>query len=267
MDPSPFNKSELAFSLGAPRMNDLSDQPLAPMLRKLNFLGNFGPEDVRALLALPHTLKTIEAHAYIVREGDRATHSCLLRTGFAYRQKIVVSGLRQICSIHLAGDLVDLQNSLLIHADHSVQALNRIKVAFIPREAILEIAYARPEIGKAMWFDTLVDASIFREWTTNLGRRGARARIAHILCEFGARLDAAGLGERCDYQLPMSQEQLGDCTGLTSVHVNRMLRSLEEEGLISRSSRAVRIADWKALARAGEFDDAYLHLTLKSQPR
>lgn len=111
-----------------------------------------------------------------------------------------------------------------------------------------------------MWFDTLVDAAIFREWTTNIGRRDARSRIAHILCEFGARLDAAGLGERCHYELPMSQEQLADCTGLTSVHVNRMLRSLDEEGLISRSARAVRIADWAALAKAGEFDDAYLHL-------
>lgn len=232
------------------------------MLRKLNFLGKFSAEDEAALLALPHTLKTIAAHGYIVREGDAATHSCLLRSGFAYRQKIVVSGLRQICSIHLPGDLVDLQNSLLICADHSVQALNKIDVAFIPREAILEIAYARPAIGKAMWFDTLVDAAIFREWTTNIGRRDARARIAHILCEFGARLDAAGLGERCNYELPMSQEQLGDCTGLTSVHVNRMLRGLDEEGLISRSARAVRIADWAALARVGEFDDSYLHLAL-----
>lgn len=242
------------------QMTDLADPPLAPMLRKLNFLGRFSPQDEQALLSLPHTLKSIQPHGYIVREGDQATHSCLLRTGFAYRQKIVSSGLRQICSIHLPGDLVDLQNSLLICADHSVQALTRIDVAYIPREAILEIAFARPEVGKALWFDTLVDAAIFREWTTNIGRRGARERVAHILCEFGARLEAANLGERCNYELPMSQEHLGDCTGLTSVHVNRMLRGLENEGLISRDARAVRIADWRALAHAGDFDDAYLHL-------
>ena len=87
---------------------------------------------------------------------------------------------------------------MLICADHSVKALNSIDVAFIPREAVVEEAYARPTIGKAMWFDTLVDAAIFREWTTNIGRRDARARIAHVLCEFGARLDAAGLAERCN---------------------------------------------------------------------
>lgn len=242
-------------------MNLLAEHPLAPMLRKLNFLGRFSADDKVALLALPHTLKTIAAHGYIVREGDTATHSCLLRTGFAYRQKVVSSGLRQICSIHLPGDLVDLQNSLLICADHGVQALTQIDVAFIPREAILEIAFQRPEVGRAMWFDTLVDAAIFREWTTNVGRREARARIAHILCEFGARLEAAGLGERCDYELPMSQELLGDCTGLTAVHVNRMLRRLEDDGLISRQARAVRIPDWRALSKVGDFDDAYLHLS------
>ena len=82
------------------------------------------------------------------------------------------------------------------------------------------------------------------------------------LCEFGARLDAAGLGERCNYELPMSQEQLGDCTGLTAVHVNRMPRGLEDDGLISREARAVRIPDWRALSKAGDFDDAYLHLSL-----
>lgn len=235
------------------------------MLRKLDYLGTFSESDRVALLQLPHTLKTIDSNSFVVREGEQATHSCLLRSGFAFRQKIVKTGLRQICSIHLAGDMVDLQNSLLICADHSVQALTRIDVAFIPREAIVDIAFSRPTIGKAMWFDTLVDASIFREWTTNVGRRDARARLAHILCEFGARLNAAGLGEKCAYELPMSQEQLGDCTGLTSVHVNRMLRALEKDGLISRTSRAVRIANWQALASVGDFDDAYLHLE-KDQP-
>lgn len=243
-------------------MSNLTDHPLAPMLRKLDFLGKFSPDDRAATLALPHSLETIERYGFIVQEGDQATHSCLLRSGFAYRQKVVSNGGRQICSIQLSGDLVDLQNSLLICADHSVQALTQIEVAYIPREAILKIAFERPEVGRAMWFDTLVDAAIFREWTVNIGRRDGRARLAHLLCEFGARLDAARLGEKCHYELPMTQEELGDCTGLTSVHVNRMLRTLEEEGLISRHSRAVRIENWDGLAAAGDFDPAYLHLNL-----
>lgn len=112
-----------------------------------------------------------------------------------------------------------------------------------------------------MWLDTLVDASIFREWIANVGRRDARTRIAHLLCEFAVRLRLAGLGEETHYELPMTQEQLADATGLTSVHVNRTLKGLETEGLIERTNpRAIHIGDWRKLAKAGDFDSAYLHL-------
>ena len=112
-----------------------------------------------------------------------------------------------------------------------------------------------------MWFDTLVDGSIFREWIANVGRRDAQTRIAHLLCEFSLRLKVAGLGEANEYELPMTQDQLADCTGLTSVHVNRTLKNLEAKRLIERrSSRTVTIGDWKKLAEAGDFDSNYLHL-------
>lgn len=112
-----------------------------------------------------------------------------------------------------------------------------------------------------MWLDTLVDGSVFREWVANVGRRNSYARIAHLLCEFSLRLKVAGLGEQTDYELPVTQEQLADCTGLTSVHVNRTLKRLEAEGLISRrDSRSVTIGDWNKLADAGDFDSTYLHL-------
>jgi CRP-like cAMP-binding protein len=107
----------------------------------------------------------------------------------------------------------------------------------------------------------LVDASIFREWIANVGRRDARTRLAHLLCEFALRLEVAGLGRQSNYELPMTQEQLADATGMTAVHVNRCMRSLEREGLIERgSARGVRIGSWKQLAAAGDFDSTYLHL-------
>ena len=239
----------------------MSDAPiLAPLIRKLECWASFSEGDRESLLSLPHSLKTIEAQHYIVREGDKPTHSCLQLSGLTFRQKLVATGARQIVSIHMSGDLVDLQNSLLGVADHNVQALTLSKVAFIPREAILDLAFDRPVIGKALWFDTLVDGSIFREWTANIGRRDARARTAHLLCEFALRLEAAGLGDHLSWELPMTQEQLADCTALTSVHVNRMLRSLEQDGLIARTRRSVTINDWKGLAKAGDFDSTYLHL-------
>ena len=219
------------------------------------------PEDRGALLALPHSIKTLEAHQYIIREFDRATHTCVMLSGFSVRHKIVAGGHRQIVAIHMNGEMVDLQNSLLGKADHSVQMLTRGQVAMIPREAIMRIAFERPAVGKAMWLDTLVDASIFREWIANVGRRNARTRIAHLLCEFGLRLQHAGLGQEVGYDLPMTQEQLGDATGLTSVHVNRTIKALEAEGLIDRASpRAITIGDWKKLAEVGDFDSGYLHM-------
>ncbi len=241
-------------------MFDPAVRPLAAMVRKLEYLIPLSEDDREALLELPHVLKVIEPHGFIVREGDKPTHSCLLRSGFAYRHKIVANGARQICSIHMAGDLVDLQNSLLGPADHNVQALTRSEVAFIPREAIMEIAFARPAIGRAMWYDTLVDGSIFREWIANVGRRDARTRLAHLLCEFSLRVEAAGVGQHTNYTLPMTQEQLGDCTGLTAVHVNRTLQGLGEDGIISRSKRSVTVENWKRLAAEGDFTSGYLHL-------
>jgi CRP-like cAMP-binding protein len=112
-----------------------------------------------------------------------------------------------------------------------------------------------------MWIDTLVDGSIFREWITNVGRRNARTRIAHLLCEFSLRLKLAGLGEDDQYELPMTQEQLADATGLTAVHVNRTIKVLDREGLIARTTpRSIQIGDWKKLAEAGDFDSNYMHL-------
>jgi CRP-like cAMP-binding protein len=142
-----------------------------------------------------------------------------------------------------------------------VQALVPLKVAFISRDAILGIARARPNVGFALWYDTLVDGSVSREWIANIGRRDARTRMAHMLCEFAVRLRLAGVAQQDDYQLPMTQEQVADATGMTSVHANRIIRGLEEDGLIQRAtSRAIHINDWRALAAAGEFESAYLHL-------
>lgn len=235
--------------------------PLEPLLRKLQYRVNFDSDDRAALLALPHTVKQLEQHDYIVRDGQPAECATVLLSGYCVRHKLAGNGHRQIVSIHMKGEAVDLQNSLLKIADHNVQMLTLGKVAMIPREAVIRLAFERPTIGKALWLETLVDGSIFREWITNVGRRDARTRISHLLCEFSLRLKLAGLGERTNYELPMTQEQLADATGLTPVHVNRTIKSLEADGLIDRTSaRSIVIGDWRKLADTGDFQSAYLHL-------
>ncbi|HEX8444230.1 MAG TPA: Crp/Fnr family transcriptional regulator [Allosphingosinicella sp.] len=242
-------------------MQGQSQSSLQPMVRKLAYWVELDAADEEALLNLPHRTKNLERHGYIVREREQTTHSCVLLSGFAIRHKIVAGGARQIVAVHMKGDIVDLQNSFLGVADHSVQVLTDSEVAFIPREAVKTLAFERPNVGVAMWYDTLVDGSVFREWIANIGRRDAHARIAHLLCEFSLRLKVAGLGEATEYELPMTQEQIADCTGLTPVHVNRTLKALEAENLITRrTSRSITIGDWRKLAEAGDFDSNYLHL-------
>jgi CRP-like cAMP-binding protein len=236
------------------------DNPLSKMVAKLQLWTMLSDVDRNAVLALPHTRRSLNAHQHVVWEGDRAQNTCLLLSGFAFRHKVVGNGGRQIFSLHLPGDVVDLQNSLLGQADHNVQMLTDGEIALIPVEAIQKLALNHPHVGMAMWYETLVEAAIFREWIANIGRRSAGARIAHLLCEFALRLEAGGLGNQLGFTLPMTQEQIADATSLTPVHVNRTLKVLEGDGLIGRDRRFVNIPDWRRLATAGDFDPRYLHL-------
>jgi CRP-like cAMP-binding protein len=233
---------------------------LERMVRKFERRAPLSAGDRAALLALPFRLQKIEAGKYIVREGSSPSNSALLVSGFAIRQKGTSNGARQIVSVHIPGDFVDLEGALLNKADHNIQALTRCELALVPVEAIRALAAEHPVIGRAMWVDTLVDGSIFREWVLNVGRRDARERIAHLLCELSRRLDVAGLASADGYELPMTQEQIADATGLTSVHVNRTLKSMDAEGLVERNRRHIRIPDWERLRDVAGFNELYLHI-------
>jgi CRP-like cAMP-binding protein len=233
---------------------------LAPMVRKLGLREDLDDADCDAIFALPFTRRKLEASQFLIWDGDRPQNACLLLSGFAYRHKLAGNGGRQILSFHMKGDLVDLQNSLLGIADHNVQMLTAGEAAMIPVESIRELAFSHPNVGMAMWYETLVEGSIFREGVLNIGRRDARTRIAHLLCEFALNLKVADLGEQTAYELPITQEQLADAVALTSVHVNRTLMKLERDGLITRTKRNISIVDWDALAEVADFEPRYLHL-------
>jgi CRP-like cAMP-binding protein len=232
---------------------------LLPIVRKLERSGLLHESDRQAILSLAHRTALLPAGAHIVREGDRVEQCCAMLSGFAGRHKLTGQGSKQIVSLHLRGDLVDLHNLLFGVADHSVQALTACEVAFIAKDAMLDLIEERPRVARAMWLDTLVDGSVFREWILNVGGRDGRTRMAHLLCEIAVRLETEGLGSTQKFELPLTQEQLADATGLTAVHVNRVLQALTLEGLISRTRRSITISDWARLARAGDFSPAYLH--------
>ena len=138
--------------------------------------------------------------------------------------------------------------------------LTRGTVADIQCSALIEVMAARPAVMRAIMLSTLVDASISREWVLNIGRRCARSRLTHLLCEFATRQNEFKAARQDHCELPMTQEQLADATGLTPVHVNRVLKSLEREGLITRSRRSLSFPDWRRLREVADFSSRYLHI-------
>jgi CRP-like cAMP-binding protein len=231
------------------------------MIHKLSGRSALNDEDKEAILALPYVLRSHHASTYIVREGEPPPKHCpFIRSGFAVRHKITAQGARQIVSLHLLGDFIDLEHLFLNVADHNVQALTELEVVAIDRRALEVLVLDRPNITRALWIDALVDASIYREWVTNVGRRAAPARIAHVLCEVALRMQAAGVTTDGGFELPLTQEQLADAVGLTPVHVNRTLKALVAEGIVHRDKRYISFTDWNRTKEVADFNALYLHL-------
>jgi CRP-like cAMP-binding protein len=238
----------------------LADFPLQLFLDDLQSHTRLSEDDRSAILGLPMRLRKLDPRNYIIREGDIPRLCFILVEGYAIRQKVTGEGARQILSICIPGDAIDFQNMFLDISDHAVQTLTASVVADIPRESLQQLVLSRPAVGAAVMHSALVEAAILREWVVNVGRRDARSRIAHILCEFAVRLEVRGLASPDGFELPMTQEQLADATGLTPVHVNRVLRALESEGLISRQRRHIQFVDWRALQDVADFSRRYLHV-------
>jgi CRP-like cAMP-binding protein len=234
--------------------------PLEVFVSDLRAHSRLDNEDIEAIAALPYRLRRLDAGSYLVREGSLPGHCSVLVNGYAFRQKMTGNGSRQILAVCIPGDAVDLQNIFLDISDHAVQMLTNGTVADLVREPLQELVLTRPRLGRALIQLTLIEASILREWVVNVGQRDARERIAHLLCEFAVRLEVRGLTFNHGFELPMTQEQLADATGLTSVHVNRVLKGLEADGLISRQRRHIHFEDWRALQDAGDFTRTYLHI-------
>ena len=141
-------------------------------------------------------------------------------------------------------------------------ALTRCSVAIVHKAALIDLMSHRVNIRRGVWIDSLINSSVFREWVVNVGRRDARTRIAHLLCEIAARLRALGTGDGTVFDFPLTQEQIADCTGLTAVHTNRTLQTLRRDGLIGLSSGKLTVLDWDALCEVGDFNERYLHHTV-----
>ena len=243
-------------------MSKLSDPSsfASALIRRLTSIHPLSSGDCDVLRQLPVTIRKFGADQDVVRQGDRPSHCCLVIAGTSAMYKITGPGRRQILNFYFPGDVPDLHSFHLKVMDAGIATLTPCTLGFIHHDAVRDICRRHSEISDAFWKLTLVDSAIFREWIVNIGQRTSAIRLAHLLCEIFLRSKAAGLAKDGVCPLPITQQELADATGISVVHVNRMLQELRESGLMNLSQRRLTVRDWGGLQVAGDFDPAYLHL-------
>jgi CRP-like cAMP-binding protein len=234
-------------------------------LRKLRARDDISAEEEEAVRGLVSEVVEVDQDRTIVRHGDELQHSLLLLSGWLARAKDLPTGQRQLAELHVAGDFADLHGFTLKRLDHDVITLTRCRIALVPHQRLTDMTERFPHLTRVYWLMTNMDASIQREWTLSLGQRAAISRMAQLFCELNVRLELAGLASNNVYDLPLTQVELGECLGLTSVHVNRTLQELRRRELVEFQAGRLVIRDLETLKSVAQFDPSYLYL--EKQPR
>lgn len=233
-----------------------------PFIRKLGQVIHLSADDQRLLerLTWEQHVRRIRPREDIVCEGDEPGEVHLILSGWACRSKQLEDGRGAILAFLLPGDLCDLDTFRRHAMDHSVGALTAVSVAGIPRPLLEELMLHHTRIAQALWGHVVLDAAIQREWTLNLSQRTAYERLCHLLCELFLRLRAVGLTQGSSCELPITQAKLAEATGLTLVHLNRMLQELRAANLVVLKNKTLTIPNLEALMSAALFNPSYLHL-------
>jgi CRP-like cAMP-binding protein len=230
----------------------------SPLVRKLENLVRLSREDRAALDQLSAGARLIEPHTDLMRVGERPADAVVVLDGFACRYKHRVTGERQILALLLPGDVCDVDAPHLGRMDHAVGTLSACLVARISRDALAAIVARHPTVARALRLAKLAEEATAREWLINLGARSATERMAHLFCELLTRLEAVGLARENGCKLPITQLDLADTLGLSSVHVNRTLQELRRKGLIELRGRSLKLRDLPDVRALAEFNPAYL---------
>ena len=234
--------------------------PSNPCIRKLEGFVSLSDADRLMLEQISAEPRTIEPHTDLVREGDKPDGVYLIMDGMACRHKRLDSGARQIMAYLLPGDLCDLDVALLRRMDHTITTLSACKVVRLEPETVAHILEHHPAVARGLRTSTLVDEATLREWLLNVGCRTPTQRLAHLFCEVLERLAVVGRVQGASFGLPLTQAELADTTGLSTVHVTRSLQELRSQGLIDLSDGHMSILDLPRLRTLGGFKADYLHL-------
>jgi CRP-like cAMP-binding protein len=211
--------------------------------------------EIESLVGVERTLVDGQA---LARRGALCTTSTILIEGFAVRA-IERAGSQHIVGIQVPGDFVDLHAFALKRLDHNVLALGTVRVGIAEHTDLRRVLDRRPHLARVLWFSTLLDAAIHREWVLTLEQLPAAKRAAHVFCELWHRLAMVGLAEPNGFAIPLTQIQLASMCGATPVHMSRALRSLRDLGLATFRNGRVHSPDRAALQRYCAFDPSYLY--------
>lgn len=232
-----------------------------PLIRKLELFTRLSNEDKTALSRLVNArVRQFNPREDIIREGDAPKDVYIFLSGWACRYKQMEDGRRQIIAFFLPGDICDMNVFILREMDHSISTITPVTLAEVSRETFDELTVDHPRVTQAFWWESLVDAAVQREWTVNLGQRTAAERIAHLICELFLRLHSIGLARANTCEWPITQIELADTTGMSSVHVSRTINELRNLGLIVLRDRQLTVSDLPGLMRLAMFNSNYLHL-------
>lgn len=231
-----------------------------PLIAKLEHGAALHEDDRQLLRALVSRPREVGPRQDLIQEGDRPQDVHLVVEGFACRYKLLPDGERQIMAYLVPGDLCDLHVAILGEMDHGIASLSACGIVHIPRRTVEELTEKHGRINRALWWSTLVDEAILREWLVSMGQRSADKQLAHLFCELLVRLQAVGRAGRNSYELPVTQTELADTLGISTVHVNRMLQQLRSDGLITVTGKDLTIDDVDGLKAFAEFNPNYLHL-------
>ena len=193
-----------------------------------------------------------------MRQGDVPRAGHLMLKGYACRYRLLTDGRRQITAILVVGDLCDMDAVMRGRADCGVATLTPCVLGEIPADQVNDVDETDPVLRRVLWRQLLRNEAIAREWMVVLGRRTAKERLAHLLCELRERLRAVGRGQDDSYDLDLTQSDFADALGLSVVHLNRTLQDLRHSGLIEFRNKLLRIVDPMALADMAGFDPGYL---------
>lgn len=208
-----------------------------------------------ALERLEEQERTCRRGSVLIAENEVPRELFVVREGWLHSSVGLGNGTRQIMRFHFGGDLVGLPLLAFAESPESVTAVTDARVSAVPRDRFTALVAEHPRLAGLL----LAMGAAERVWVgdrlASIGRTPARARVASLLCELFARVRAADGHNGNAMQVPLTQEDIGDATGLTAVHVNRMMRRLVEDGIIERNGNHVRVLDEPRLCAEAAFVD------------